>query len=76
MTAPAHKTKKIHNNEQVIQLQIDIKCNKSTNIARVFTNLVRQINADWECIVMNDTAKFVDKTKPYKDAQEAEAAPK
>jgi hypothetical protein len=70
----AHKTKKLHDSEQVIQLQLDIKCVKNTNIKAIFDKLKRTVNSDWGCILMNDEGvpTMIDKTEAYKESQSSE----
>jgi hypothetical protein len=72
----AHKTKKLHDNEMVVQLKINMKCMKSTNLARIYPKIVAAINADWECVVMDETGPaYVDNTQFFKDKQDAEGTP-
>lgn len=72
----AGKTKKIHNNEQVIRMSIDIKCNKATNIGRLYKKLVDAINADWECIVIEEKGpNYAIKTEQYLAKQNSTDTP-
>jgi hypothetical protein len=73
----AGKTNHIHDSEEVLELTIAVKMNKNTNVARIYKKACATINADWDCHVMDDVDKprFQNKTKVYKEKQDAAQAP-